>query len=285
LSYAVVEVPAMAGDPEHPAAAGPHVIIGALQESGRRFPVRHVSARALGDDAPAASLQLSCRVRDSVRAVIANAETPIVLAGSCDIAPGVLAGVQRSDIGVVWIDAHADFNTPQSSVSGFWPGMTLAVVVGDCGEDAWAALEWHPVAPERVLLLGTRSLSPTEEERRLGDSAIGSVRWKDGAPEGDVDAALEYLHEHVARLYVHLDLDALDPAVGPAVVDPPVPGGLSREQLGQILTGIRERFSVAAATVATYNPAKDPGTTLSVVVDAIVHLVEGPSAHVRAGPP
>jgi arginase family enzyme len=72
---------------------------------------------------------------------------------------------------------------------------------------------------------------------------------------------------------VHLDLDALDPEVGSGVVDPPVPGGLSAAQLDDLLGLVHERFQIAAATIATYTPAKDDGGTLAAAVAAAERLL------------
>jgi arginase len=174
--------------------------------------------------------------------------------------------------GVVWIDAHADFNTPASSHSSFWPGMTLAVVVGDCGESVWSALDWRPVAPDRVALLGVRSLSPAEEAARLARSPLHVVRWREGAAQGSVRTALDHLAAEVDCVYLHLDLDALDPSIGSGVVDPPVPGGLSAEQLYEVLDQVCERFAITGATLATYTPARDDGATLPVAVGAVERL-------------
>jgi arginase len=273
VAYVIVEVPAMAGDPRHPAAAGPAAITGALIDAGREMPVRRVSVGAAGGDTIASSIRIGVAVRKLVRAIVAAGNVPIVLAGSCDVAPAVLAGIERPSVGVVWIDAHADFNTPRSSVSGFWPGMTLAVVVGDCGKHVWSALAWHPAAPERVLLLGVRSLSPEEESRRLQRSAIRVVPWRDGLPQDDVETHLERLGQDVDCLYLHLDLDALDPSIGEGVVDPPVPGGLSSFQLVELISGIRDRFTLLGATIATYTPANDDGRTLSTALEAIQALI------------
>jgi arginase len=204
-----------------------------------------------------------------VREVVGQGDFPIVLAGSCDVAAGVLSGLHDDDLGVVWIDAHADFNTPDSSVSGFWPGMSLAVVVGDCGDEVCSALDWPPVPQDRVALLGVRSLSPPEEARRVEQSAMQVVPWQDGLPQRDVRAALDRLKGRCRSVYLHLDLDALDPAIGMGVVDQPVSGGLSDQQLAEILDDVVERFSVAGATVATYTPGKDDGSTLVAAVAAI----------------
>jgi arginase len=220
-----------------------------------------------------ASLAVNHGVRVAVRSAISTGRLPIVLAGSCDAAIGVVAGLGRGRCGIVWIDAHADFNTPASSISGFWPGMTLAVVVGDCGDTVWRALEWHRLAPERVALLGVRSLSPVEEARRLARSTLKVVQWREGAPLGSPQTALDRLAAEVDRVYIHVDLDALDPSIGSGVVDPPVPGGLSAEQLYELLDQVHERFTIAGATLATYTPSRDDGSTLPVAVGAVQRLL------------
>jgi arginase family enzyme len=99
-------------------------------------------------------------------------------------------------------------------------------------------------------------------------------------PAEDVDAAVEHLRKQARHLYVRLDLGSLDPAVVRRSWTHHCQAGSSRQQLDRMLTGIRERFAVDAATIATYTPAKDPGTTPPVDIDAIVHVV---AAH-TAGP-
>jgi arginase len=273
MRHELIEVPAMAGDASHPAAEGAAVLRAALADAGYRPASHRVSVPPVGVDLRAASIEVSRRTAEEVRATVGRGRRPVVLAGSCDIAPGLLAGVRDAGCGVIWIDAHGDFNTPESSVSGFWPGMTLAVIVGDCGEDVWSALDWRPVAPEVVALLGVRSLSPAEESQRLERSAVQVVRWRDGVAQDDIGTTLDRLARRVERVYVHLDLDALDPSVGSGVVDPPVPGGLSAPQLSELLDHVQQRFLVAGATIATYTPSKDDGSTLPIAVASVRRLI------------
>jgi arginase len=273
VGYAIVEAPAMAGDPEHAAAEGPAALSAALAKAGHRLPAERVTVRELSGDSRTASLEINRRLAERVAQVVARGERPLVLSGSCDVAPGVLAGLREPNAGVVWIDAHADFNTPDSSATGFWPGMTLAVLVGDCCAEVWSALAWRPVNRRRVVLLGTRSLSPAAEARRLAQSQLRVVAWKNGAPGEEPSIALARLAGDVQRVYVHLDLDALDPSIGAGVVDPPVPGGLSEAQLLHLIDELRQRFTVLGATIASYTPANDDGTTLPVAVAAVGTLV------------
>jgi len=273
MGYRIIGVPAMAGDPEHAASHGPAVLGKALAQSHCRRAVRQVQVPPFCGQMRPASLEVNRRLAIVIREVVAEGDVPVVLAGSCDVAAGVLAGIRDDGVGVVWIDAHADFNTPASSISGFWPGMSLAVVVGDCGDEIWSELAWRGVAEERVALFGVRSLSPAAEVDRLTRSRLRVVPWRDQVPQGDPVAVLKKLAEEVERVYVHVDLDALNPSVGSGVVDEAVPGGLSPGQLADLLHRVVEGFTVVGATIATYTPANDDGSTLPVALHALRILV------------
>jgi arginase len=120
----------------------------------------------------------------AVRHAIVEGHFPFVLAGSCDVSKGVLADFRHERCGVVWIDAHADFNTPESTVTGFLPGMSLAVIAGHCYRNYWAEIgDNGPVPEAATLLLGVRELDPAERER-LTRSAIRVIEWHKGEPPG-----------------------------------------------------------------------------------------------------
>jgi arginase family enzyme len=112
VAHTVIEVPAMAGDPTHAAADGPALLSAALAESGTHPATRRMVVSPFDGDSRAASTKLGGRISELVRDSVARADIPLVVAGSCDVAPAVLAGIRDARIGVVWIGAHADFNTP-----------------------------------------------------------------------------------------------------------------------------------------------------------------------------
>jgi arginase len=257
VHVSLIQVPYMLGDARHPAAEGPRRYLegGAatlLEDQGHDVAVELVERDEVGPIA--VSKALAPVVRRSVTA----GRLPIVLAGSCDASLGVLGGFEHSSCGVVWIDAHADFNTPESSVSGFFPGMSTAVIAGHCHGDLWAEVgDATPVPEERIAMLGIRELSPDAERDRLERSRVHVVPWRDGLPQGDVAEALDDLASRVGEIYLHVDNDALDPAAAPGIVDEPVPGGLSLEQLEDVVTAVTARFRIRAATLATYTPERD----------------------------
>ena len=264
MDVSLIYVPFMAGDGAHPVAAAPGRYTRAGVESllaGRGITATHRRVQApsgVGASVGSASLAVNHGVRLAVRSAINMARLPIVLAGSCDAAIGVVAALGGGRCGIVWIDAHADFNTPQSSASGFFPGMSLAVVTGHCHRELWASLADRPPVPEQlVVLAGMRSLSPPAEARRLQNSAIHVIPWKRGRPQGDIVSALEQLAGQVDEVYLHIDNDAFEPHTAPGVVDEPVPGGLSLTQMEDIVHAVTARLPIGAATIATYTPARD----------------------------
>jgi arginase len=257
----------MLGDERHGAAAGPERYVEAgvaelLAAAGHAVTVERVARRLPGPfpDGPSASAAVNRELARVVRRAVSAGELPLVLAGSCDTSLGVLGGFDHVGCGVVWIDAHADFNTPDSSVSGFFPGMSLAVLTGHCHRHLWARIgDSTPVPEQAVVAVGVRELSPEAERERLERSGIQVVAWQAREPRADLATALDRLATRVRDVYLHIDNDAFDPAVAPGIVDHPVPGGLSMEQIEEAVRAVAERFRLRAVTLATYNPERDHG--------------------------
>jgi arginase len=207
----------------------------------------------------AVAFELDRLVSEQVREAHAKGEVPLVLSGNCNTSVGTLAGVGPEGLGVVWFDAHADFNTPETTTTGFTDGMGLAIAVGHCWKKmAESVAGFSPMEEENVVLAGTRAVEPAEEERlsASGVAVVGADRIRrEGL--GALAVALDGLLGRVGRVYVHLDLDVLDPTkVGRANEFAPE-GGLTAEDLETALGMVRERFSIAAAGIASYDPSFD----------------------------
>ena len=168
-------------------------------------------------------------------------EFPLVLGGNCSTAIGTVTGLDRK-IGVVWFDAHGDLHTPETSPTGFLDGMALALLIGQ----GWDELrrEFRSVPAERVLLVGARDFDPSEP--------TDSVKRVDA---GSLEEALGALD--VESVYVHIDLDVLDPSEGRAS-GWSVPGGLTAEELESALETIASGFEIPAAAITAYDPRVDP---------------------------
>jgi arginase len=259
----LIDVPFAMGDDRHGASEGSRRLVdgGGRELFGRRGiacrDVR-VARRVPFADTATACLAVHRGLAAAVATAVAAGELPIVVAGSCDAAAGVLAGLGRAGCGVVWIDAHADFNTPDSTETGFFPGMALAIVTGHCYAAWWAQIgNAAPVPEPHVALLGIRDLSPDAERERVERSRILRVAWVDGQPDGDVDATVATLADHIEQVYLHIDLDALDPSIAPGVVDAPVPQGLSLPQFDKVLDAVTGALRLRAVALTTYTPSRD----------------------------
>lgn len=279
MNVSLIQVPYHAGDDSVGSSQGPQRLLEAgadrvLAASGIDVSVERVGrGRPFRDTAVSAATvnkQLAARVREASSA----GRLPVVLSGSCNSALGVLAGFDHARCGAVWLDAHADFNTPETTTSGFFAGMSMAIVTGHCYRDYWAQIgDASPLAEEAIVMYGVRDLSPDAERRRLEESAIEVVPWRDGRPESDVLAPLDRLAKHVDDVYLHIDFDSFAPEVAPGISDEPVPGGLSLEQAERIISATSERFSIRAATLATFTPERDEADATLRVALRVIELL------------
>jgi arginase len=263
MHIALIKVPYHAGDDRHGASAGPVRLVDAgaadlLRAQGHDVTIANAERHGGFRDTVSSSADVNLSVASLMREATAARALPVVLAGSCVTCHGVLGGLDSGSCGAVWIDAHGDFNTPETSTSGFFPGMSLAVATGGCYRSYWAKIAETPSLVERnVVMCGVRDLSPDAERVRLARSEITVISWRDGLPERDIAVVLDHLAERVKDVYLHVDFDGFAPDVAPGVADEPVPGGLSSEQAESIIFGVAARFRICAATLATYTPDRD----------------------------
>lgn len=161
-------------------------------------------------------------------------DRPLLLAADCSIAVATLPVVARlrEDAWICWIDAHADFNTPASSASGYLGGMPLA---GVCGR--WETGFGAGVDPGRVAMLGVRDVDGPERVL-LDTSGVGQ-------PDGPEALA-------GAEVFLHLDLDVLDPSCLPAPF--PAPGGWTFARLRRTLTELVEATDLIGVEITSAHP-------------------------------
>jgi arginase len=201
------------------------------------------------------------RVAALVAETVAAGALPLVLGGDHSVALGSLVGLARAHGapgGVLWVDAHGDLNTPESSPTGNVHGMVLAAAIGVAG-DAFAFDGWElpAVEPARVVLFGVRSLDAGERDllRRL-DARVFTMSDLDriGVQEA-VGAAVEHLR---GAPWVHLsfDLDVVDPAYAPGV-GTPVRGGLSYREAHLAMELLAEAELAGSLDVVEVNPILD----------------------------
>ncbi len=198
---------------------------------------------------------------------------PLVLGGDHSVALGTLGGLASAHGpgGVLWIDAHPDINTPNTSPSGNVHGMPLAAALGLAGpefeSDAWPL---PAVDPRRVALLGIRQLD--EGERRLlRDAGVRAFSMSEIDRIGVERATREALDLVAGPGFVHLslDLDALDPEIAPGV-GTPVRGGLTYREAHLALELVAESELVGSLEVVEVNPILDrENTTATTAVELV----------------
>ena len=204
-------------------------------------------------------------LRATIREALDAGRFPLVLAGNCHCAVATVAALQ-SDVGIVWFDAHADFHTPDSTTTGFFDGMPLAMITGEGWAELRGTIEGlRPVPEDRIVLVGARDLEPTEEAR-LNASAIGRPSI------GSLEAALDDLRTRTEAVYLHIDLDVLDPSEGKAN-GWAVEGGLSADELESAVEAVRARFDVPAATFSAYDPTVDPEGRIPAIAARLAALL------------
>lgn len=168
------------------------------------------------------------RLTQRVTAVRERGHVPLVLGGDHSIGIGTANGVADGETGVLWFDAHGDFNTPETTPSGNIHGMTLAAILG---KGPFDGIEWAhtpAVSESNVVLVGLRDLD-AGERRIIKESDVTAYTMSDIDDRGAsvvVREAIERATDGVDHLYVSLDMDVLDPDEAPGV-GTPVQGGLS----------------------------------------------------------
>jgi arginase len=219
-------------------------------------------------------LETSSRLAAIVAAAVAEGSRPLVLGGDHSVALGTLAGLAAAagqPGGVIWVDAHGDLNTPESSPSGNVHGMPLAAVLGRCG--GWfehPGLTLPAVDPSRVVLIGIRSLD--EDERSfLRDAEVRVFTMSDIDRIGIERAMRDALARVSGPGFVHvsLDLDALDPEVAPGV-GTPVAGGLTYREAHLACELVAESGIVGSLEVVEANPILDRENTTALTAVELV---------------
>jgi arginase len=212
------------------------------------------------------------RLATVVRAAVADSAFPLVLAGNCNSCLGTVAGLDPAagSLGVVWFDAHGDFDTPDRSL-GFFDGMGLAILTGNGWELLRGTIDgFTPIEERAVVLAGVRDLAE-HQERPLESSALRLVRGRDAAGASYEDA-VNGLAEVVSRAYLHVDLDVLDPSEGPAnrfASD----GGLYLDELTAAIELVFDRFPVGAAAITAYDPALDADGRMARAASHVIQTV------------
>ncbi len=206
-------------------------------------------------------LEACARLATIVTEVVGEGALPLVLGGDHSIALGTLSGLRAAagrPGGVIWIDAHGDLNTPETSPSGNVHGMPLAAALGLAGPAfSHPALDLPAVDPRRVVLLGVRSLDPAERAL-IRETGVRAITMTEIDRIGIERAVLEAIDRASGPGFVHvsLDLDALDPEFAPGV-GTPVKGGLTYREAHLAFEDLAESGLVGSLELVEVNPILD----------------------------
>ena len=222
-------------------------------------------------DQRAAAFELATSVARAVHRARIERRFPLVLSGNCNSSLGTMAGIGGS-AGVIWFDAHGDFNTPETSASGFLDGMSLAILTGRCcTTDAARIPGFRAVADDAVVLVGARDLDAAERPL-LDASGVRQVAVGAATSEA-LAAAIEGWPDTATEAYVHIDLDVLD-ATEATVNDYAAADGLMLPELLACVDAISAHVPIGAAAITALDPAADAkGRALAAAIAVIEQIV------------
>jgi arginase len=208
------------------------------------------------------------------------------LYATCPSMPGMVSGLQRSGstieplrVGMLWLDAHPDFNTPETTRSGSLGGMPVAVATGRALHGMRRDAKLEPALSDRNVVMGGVRLTDPLEQALLDDSRIEQLSVDDlRNMTPAVWAQLDRLHSQVDKLYIHIDMDVLDPREVAAHQNK-VPNGPTSEQLAALFEQIFRRYSKASSIGFATIPSPDSG---GLAIAAVNRMILGAVRGIRA---
>ncbi len=218
-------------------------------------------------------------VYEEARRSIADGCLPIFMGGDHSMAIGTIGGVSHDGpVGVLWIDAHGDYNTPETSPSGNIHGMPLASLMGIGAPELVDLGRPGPkLRPEDVMVIALRDLDGQEREM-LRESRMGLYTMSEIDERGIAEVTREALRRlrHLDRLHVSFDMDSLDPMYAPGV-GTPVPGGLTFREAHLLLELVASDGRVSSVDVVEINPILDERNHTAQVAAALLMSLLGKS--------
>jgi arginase len=206
---------------------------------------------------------------DLVEGAVRSGQRPVALGGDCCQPIAVMAGLARAGIRplLLWLDAHGDFNTHDTTISGFVGGMPLAMLTGRGRLDLLRAVGLEPMPDGDVVLADARNLDPREAEL-LAASAVTRV--------ASIDEAIATLPAN-RPVYVHVDVDVVNGGDLPQTLYPE-PGGPSAAEVSRALAHLRDTRDVAAVSMTSWSPALDADGTAAEYCLRLLDTLTAPRA-------
>jgi arginase len=214
-------------------------------------------------------------VASFVRNACEQGHFPLILGAEDSVIMGIMEGLQQGlgeSIGLIYLDAHGDFNVPETTPSGLIGGMDVAILTGR-GPDSLTKIFGHKpqLREEQIAIFGARDLDPPEREM-LNESKVHLYtmdKMREIGPERAMEQAIEELSQIARRIYVHVDIDVLDPSeIG--ALQMPVPGGLELAECASSLRVVRQTGKLCGLAVMVFNAHKDPHGTEAAKLNRLI---------------
>jgi arginase len=198
---------------------------------------------------------------------------PLVLGGDHSIAAGSISGVaahfrkEKKSIGCIWLDAHSDMNTPETSPSGNVHGMPLSAVMGYGTEELYDLFGFKPkIEPQNVVLVGVRDLDAHEKKfiKKLGVKAFTMREIDERGMREVMSDALKYAMDDTDGIAVSLDMDFVDPSDAPGV-GTPVRGGVTYREAHLAMEMIADSDAMVSMEIVEINPVIDEHNTTALL--------------------
>lgn len=225
-------------------------------------------------------IHLSENLASKVSESVENGHMPLVLGGDHSIAIGTLAGLgnKYENLGVIWFDAHADINTPDTTPSGNIHGMPLAVSLGIGDDKLTQIASYTPkIKQENIIIIGARSIDEGEREliKELGIKVYTMHEIDRLGMASVMEDAIRYLKaRNVDGVHLSLDLDALDPIYTPGV-GTPVAGGITYRESHLAMEMLQEANFITSAEFVEVNPILDERNRTADVAVALIGSLFG----------
>ena len=266
----------MGGGPEHLIKNG---LAQALEAAGHEVSVETVEFEAEFRAEVQTQFALYASLSKRVTQARDDGKFPLILSGNCGATVGVIAGARTDRLGVIWFDAHGEFNTPETTTTGFLDGMGLAIATGQCWKKLALSIPgFRPLPGANILHIGGRDFDSGEREmlEQTGAAVLDAASVEQTGMRAAMDSAIPAFLRNVGETHIHIDLDALDPKETPAngwLTE----GGLNVEDVSEAIQSIQENLKITSATIASFDPHYDThGKTLQASFKLIKQVL-GPA--------
>jgi arginase len=213
---------------------------------------------------------------DSIKHEVADAfskkEFPLLLSGNCSTSVAVVAAYSKA-VGVIWFDAHADCETPDTTSSGFLDGMALSMLLKRSWKNKLDSLINAPVHGSQVVLIGSREISAFEKafitENKIHVASVTDIRSNSQVL---LNIRQSFIDADVTMLHLHLDVDVIDPEV--AIANSySVPGGLLTNEVIDSIEFFREKIPITSAVISSFDPVFDRQGKMLGAIEQVINCI------------